>query len=393
MEESKNIETAEIHESDIVYTGDGWDYFKLIFVNFIFTILSFGIYSPWAKVKKTKYLCNSVNYKGSSFDFHADPVKILISRIVVLILFGSIIGLSILIPMVNFLVTTLVLAMAPILIFKGIQFKVNNTSFRNIRFHFKLDIKKVYKAILKTPFFIYSLSYSLVIGILFLSAEKTITDQGQKLSFSGSAQTAIMILSVCGLLVSLWTLFRASKYLTAYVNTIYDNIFYGGSKLNSNINKEIVSKEIVMPYLKGIFKVIGSLIVVAVLNYYFSAARILFVFIAFTVPVYLAFLNFKFQHDFILTIWNNASFEDNKFQSNLRLSQFVETIIVNAILTAVTLGLYYPFALIKMQKVLWRSRSLNIEDLDHVVTHAKESETALMEELSDVFDFDFDIAL
>lgn len=391
QESAKKVEQTSSTQ-DIHYQGDGWDYFKLTFVNIIFTILTLGIYSPWAKVKKTKYLCNSLSYKDSTFDFHAKPIKILISRIIILLTLGLVaVFTTYFMPSLSFIVPVLIYVLTPLLILKSIQFKINNTSFRNIRFHFKLDIKKVYVSILKTPIFLYSLVSTIFFGTIAFYSQGG-DDQLQAVRENIIA-TIMGIFFIIGAFVTLWTLFKISKYTTAWFNTIYDNIYYGGVKLNSNLNQQIVAKEIVHPYIKGFSIILGTFITVGLGSILFPPLMFLMFPLTGIFGIYGIYLNFKLQHSIMNTIWNNASFEGHKFQNNLRLGSFIEAIVANLILISFTAGLYTPFAIIKMQQLLWSNRSLNIENLDHVIAHAQETESNLIEELSDTFDFDFDIAL
>ena len=50
----------------------------------LLTIVTLGIYSAWAKVRRQRYFYGNTSLAGASFDYHARPVQILIGRIVVL---------------------------------------------------------------------------------------------------------------------------------------------------------------------------------------------------------------------------------------------------------------------------------------------------------------------
>ncbi|MEN9912439.1 MAG: hypothetical protein RI956_883, partial [Pseudomonadota bacterium] len=53
----------------VSFTGTGSEYFKIWIVNLLLTIISFGIYYPWAKVRKNKYIYSNTLVDGVAFDY------------------------------------------------------------------------------------------------------------------------------------------------------------------------------------------------------------------------------------------------------------------------------------------------------------------------------------
>src|SRR4051812_34056400 len=68
------------------FTGTGSEYFRIWIVNLLLTIVTLGIYSAWAKVRKMRYLYDSTHLAGSSFEYHGNPIAILKGRIVAVVL-------------------------------------------------------------------------------------------------------------------------------------------------------------------------------------------------------------------------------------------------------------------------------------------------------------------
>ena len=66
------------------FTGNGAEYFGIWIVNLLLTIVTIGIYSAWAKVRRLQYFYRHTELAGSSFDFHGSPIKILIGRVIAL---------------------------------------------------------------------------------------------------------------------------------------------------------------------------------------------------------------------------------------------------------------------------------------------------------------------
>ena len=66
------------------FTGSGAGYFGIWIVNLLLTIVTLGIYSAWAKVRRLQYFYRHTELAGSSFDFHGSPARILIGRVIAL---------------------------------------------------------------------------------------------------------------------------------------------------------------------------------------------------------------------------------------------------------------------------------------------------------------------
>jgi uncharacterized membrane protein YjgN (DUF898 family) len=109
-----------------------------------------GIYSAWAKVRKKKYLYNHTTLVGEHFDFHANPVNILKGRLLVAAAYGAFILLGKLYPAVSAFTATLFLLLLPWMVVRAMVFRMNNTSYRNIRFGFNKVYRESYAVMTTT---------------------------------------------------------------------------------------------------------------------------------------------------------------------------------------------------------------------------------------------------
>jgi len=124
-------------DSPVVFTGTTKEYFGIWIVNLLLSIITFGIYSAWAKVRTKKYFANNTLIAGSAFDYHASPIKILKSRIIILIgyiVFTIIAKNSISISIIFY---TVFLLLFPAIIIRARRFNLFNHSYKGIRFGFK----------------------------------------------------------------------------------------------------------------------------------------------------------------------------------------------------------------------------------------------------------------
>jgi uncharacterized membrane protein YjgN (DUF898 family) len=121
------------------FRADGAEYFRIWIVNLLLTIVTLGIYSAWAKVRRMRYFYGNTFLDGQSFDYHAKPLAILKGR---LIIFGAYVLFVLAIQAYPLLMLPLVIAMIfaiPWIIMKARRFQMRVTSYRNLRFNFHGD--------------------------------------------------------------------------------------------------------------------------------------------------------------------------------------------------------------------------------------------------------------
>lgn len=118
------------------FTGTTGEYFRIWIVNLFLTIVTLGIYSPWAKVRKKRYLYGNTWLAGSNFEYHGDPVAILKGR---LLAFAAFVAYSLGTHYSPRFAAAIALALTPAvpwLVMRSFAFNAVNSSYRNLRFHF-----------------------------------------------------------------------------------------------------------------------------------------------------------------------------------------------------------------------------------------------------------------
>ena len=138
----------------LVFTGRAREYFRVWIVNLFLTIVTLGLYSAWAKVRKKRYLHGHTWLAGSNFDYHGDPWAILRGRLVALAAFLAYTVATHFSPRVGALVLLALLPAVPWLILRSFAFNAANTSWRHLRFGFDgryLDALKVVAPFILVP--------------------------------------------------------------------------------------------------------------------------------------------------------------------------------------------------------------------------------------------------
>lgn len=134
--------------SRVQFLGSGGEYFRIWVVNLLLTLVTFGVYSAWAKVRKTRYFYQNTRLDGHAFDYHGAPVAILRGRMLAVVLLVAYTWSFDISRNVG-LATIAVLCMAgPWLFMKAQQFKFRNSSWRGLRFGFDANLIAAYRTLL-----------------------------------------------------------------------------------------------------------------------------------------------------------------------------------------------------------------------------------------------------
>jgi uncharacterized membrane protein YjgN (DUF898 family) len=118
------------------FRGSAGEYFGIWIVNILLTIVTLGVYSAWAKVRRNRYFYGNSFIDGHSFDYHAKGLQIFIGRAIV---FGYIIAYNVLLtfsPIAGGILALLMLFLLPWIVMRSLRFNARVTSYRNIRFDF-----------------------------------------------------------------------------------------------------------------------------------------------------------------------------------------------------------------------------------------------------------------
>src|SRR5687768_14146444 len=119
------------------FRGTGAEYFRIWIVNLLLSIVTLGIFSAWAKVRRQRYFYGSTFLDGHSFEYHAQPIAILKGRLIVFAGYVAFfIGLQFYQPLLLGLVPVAAIGL-PWVLMRSRRFQLRMTSWRNVRFGFR----------------------------------------------------------------------------------------------------------------------------------------------------------------------------------------------------------------------------------------------------------------
>lgn len=331
------------------FRGTGGEFFRIWIVNIMLTIVTFGIYSAWAKVRTNRYFYANTYLNHSSFEYHAEPIKILVGRLIVVALYALFLISSQFSG--NFYIATpifiIFILAIPLLFRQAIAFRLKNTSYRNIPFSYHATIFSFYKFFI-IHFFLNMLTFGFAFPYTYARYKALIIDNASygngNFSFSGKASYLYFII------LSFFAVFM----FVGVVATIFISFIESGH------------------FSDGLENVFTVLLVVG----YFA---LLIVMVLMQGIVDAIISNWIRNH----TMLKSANLKGE--MSPIRLGFIVFT---NMLLVVLTLGIYYPWAKVRYLKYVMEHTAINCQDYDQFISTGYEKSSAFAEETVDFLDID-----
>ena len=331
------------------FEGSAREYFKIWIVNLALTIVTFGVFSAWAKVRSKRYFYGNTYIADHAFDYLASPWRILLGRLIALILLGGYSLTSAFAPKaVGFWALLFVVAL-PWLIKSSLRFSARNTSYRNLRF----DFHGTYWGALKA----FELWQAWAIVTLFIA-----------LPFAHRARD--------------------------YYNI--NNHSYGPAQFHAKIPVGRLYKI----YLLAVALVLGLLVTALAVNSVIwaatGAAKTTFMTSVTTTSISIYVLAFLALPPaigaltFNLALGNTRLSDGIQFESRLSAVRMSWMVISNLLATVVSLGLLYPWARVRMAR--YRASCITVissTDIGEFTAPLVKSGSAIGEEIASFFDIDF----
>ena len=327
------------------FRGDGTEYFKIWIVNVVLTMLTLGVYSAWAKVRNKRYFYSNMFLDGHHFEYLANPITILKSRIVAVIALAIYLGASSFFPLVAVgLMVALLIAM-PWLIVRSLAFNNRMTAYRNVQFRFHGKYRQAAMVL-----FVWPLVGVFTFGIMYPYALLKLNEYIVTESAFGTSR------------------FR--------FNAKYGD--YGWIFLKA------MGFFIVGMFIAGFIAALVVPLLGFEVGQFIGLAPIMAVYLLAFIYVTVAFTN---------VFYNATSIRGHEFDADLKLGGYAKVVFINVFLTIITLGLYLPAAKIRSTRYIVENMAFMAEGpLDDFVAAEREQINALGEEFGDVFDFDIGIA-
>lgn len=337
------------------FSGRGSEYFRIWIVNLALTILTLGIYSAWAKVRRMQYFYRNTSLAGSSFDYHGLPLAILKGRVIAVLLLVLYNIAGSMDPYLGLGAFAVLMLFVPWLIQRSLRFKLHYSSYRGLRFSFAGTVGGAYKAFLLWPLLGY-----ITLGLLMPVAHQRIKAYQHGNSRYGAE--SFRFTANEGGFVGIY--FK----LLGMVILMLIAIVAAGAAVAWFASQDAQSGD---PERRALFV---TMAVFAFFGFYLLAFLILG-------PWFSA----RIQN----LVWNGTAIGPHVFRSNVRARGLFGIYLTNFIGILLTLGLYKPFADIRLARYRLEHMALAVEgSLDEFVAGQQQGLGAAGEEAADLFDFD-----
>lgn len=137
---------GELHR--VEFHGNAREYFGIWIVNTALTLLTLGLYAPWAKVRRNRYFSANTTVLGHSFDYHATGGQLLKGWLIVAVYLVGYNLIADTYPIAALVIAVGVMIALPWLVDRALRFKARVTSYRNVRFQFIGRLSQAYVSIL-----------------------------------------------------------------------------------------------------------------------------------------------------------------------------------------------------------------------------------------------------
>lgn len=359
----------EPYQYDFYFYGTGTEYFKIWIVNLVLTILTLGIYSPWAKVRRLRYFYGNTELNDEPFDFTANPKRILLGRLIALGVYVAISVLGQFSPIIATIGGFLILALFPWLMRSTLRFRARNSQYKNVRFAFMGSLLAAY-----ILFVFVAVANMALVGAVYLSSNS---------DASGAVTGVSVSMIVIALLMPFaWKLFKTYQF---------NNTQFGEMQFEWHASLFDVYKAVAVPIVIAIAVLIGGAVVMELGVIAGSDFGVGLVAIA-MIGVYIMMLLIwpLTQACLHKVVWDNLTVGDSALVLNdFSIFRFAFIQFTNLLMIILTLGLFSPWAAVRLHRYKVETLSLlSYENFDELVTPTMAETSALGEEIADVFDID-----
>lgn len=391
--------TSNQQRHAVLFHGRSGEYFSIWLVNVLLTLVTLGIYSAWATVRRRRYFFGNTEIAGDRFDYHARPVDILKGRIIVFVGMVLFFILSSAMPAISLVFLLVFCALIPWIIIRSWRYNALMSSFRGVRFNYLCRVGRAYWTMYLCPVLLIVALYA-VMALIGMVAINT------------GSMSVSLILGIVGFVAFLAGLAAVQGIVAALNHDLYiNNMSYGSLPFKAELSKKafikmvLISFLIMLPFLIVAGMLIGTLFV----SIFYSiamgmtdpemlnslmAGNMLNIFLTFLVLLFGALVSSAY----LVVAQRNYVFGQTKLGEKLRLKSTMSTgsflglTLTNTLIVIFTLGLGTPIAEVRLARYMANSTALegDISLLD-VQAHNDSAGTAVAEEVAAAFDLNVGI--
>jgi uncharacterized membrane protein YjgN (DUF898 family) len=353
------------------FTGSAAEYFRIWIVNLFFTLITLGIYSAWAKVRKKRYFYGSTRIDGDSFDYFGSPKAILKGRIFAVLLFVLYAFATELYPASRPALIALFVLILPWLVVRTLAFNARNSAYRGLRFDFVATPRDGVPIYLGVPVFV-----ALAVALAYLGVDY--------LRWNGAVVPIAMVLAVT--FGYAWFAARSKVFVVSY-----------HALGLSRFGCELRVRDFLKTYLLAGLMLIGLMTPIGLAaGWAFTKLELPegIEWVRIVVPAILMYLAYAIVYAYVQArtlnlLWNGSHGRGLRFASTLEARRMIRLYLGNLAAVAVTAGLLIPWAVIRTLRYRLEHFTVIAHGTNtHLANPALERVGATGQEFGDIFNVD-----
>ena len=347
-------ETARIQP---VFHGQAGEYFGIWIVNVLLSVVTLGIYSAWATVRTQRYFYANTRLAGSSFEYLADPIRILKGRLIAVAVVVALALSSHFMPVLYLLLVLAVMLLMPLLVFLSVRFRARYSAWRGVRFRFDGGAAEAYG-----PFLLWTVLSGITLSLLYPIAKMRQHDylvDGHKFGRSrfryqgdaGSYYVPYLIVLVLGFGLLVGMVF-AMGALSGAAGT-------AAAGATPTPPDPALMFAVILPMYAGMFALMA-----------FARTR------------------------YVNLMWRSSALGAHRFESTLRARDVIWLYASNLVAIVCTLGLATPWAMVRLARYRAAHFAVLVSGgLDGFVADVEAERASAGAEVVDALDFGVDIGI
>lgn len=384
-------QAAPASQHKFVFHGKTGRFFIICLVNLLLTIVTLGIYMPWAFVKSRRYIYENMELNGVRFRYSATGGAFFLSFFLLMLFFilatiicSSINPLFSSFPIIGFMV------LSPLMVVKGLRYQAMMTSLNNVRFGFHCRSGQAMWVMLGLP------AALVVASLIFLYLFNILLGQPSDLT---TLIAHMVLMVVAGLL--LVGAINGMLY-GKWMQLLGKNARFGTQSFDITVSLShcikvgLLSMLILLPFILVIGKIIapfyeefGFAVAIGRLDAASQQDLVAQYTTEITASYLIYFVGVILATTFVMTALRNIFINGLtlantlRFRSSITFIDMLQQIVVMALASLVTLGLAYPWVKIRFIRYL-ANHTLVEGDLDalELVDSDEENDTGLFAAMS-----------
>lgn len=342
----------------VLFHGKCTEYLALWLSNLMLTILTLGIYSAWATVRRRRYFYQNTEIDGDRFTYHGRPLDILQGRIIVIAALILLLILSATMPDFVVIFILVFLALMPWLIINRWRYNALMSRYRGQQFNYHCRPARAYWSLYLCPLLLF-IAWYLVVSIVGLVASdcESLT---RSLVLAGLA----LMMFIIGLAVV------KGMVTTLYYSLYINNMVFANRRFKADLIKRdfikmvLISILIIMPFIIAAGLMIDSLFLTLLYAMLFagdwqmSLALMMGNITRLTMILMVLLVGSRISTAWLSVAQRNDIFNKTRLGENIQLKStahplaFIGLMLTNSLLVIFTFGLGTPLAEIRLARYL-----------------------------------------